>query len=166
MSLMFLHASKKEQGLDYGPPTGRVFLLNCIFRCIHRTLPVYLTHTLIQNTASESECPPPPHTSAASVIKTLAHCPLYNFSFWVSMRRRPSLPSALLHHYQHRPNAAFVCHLARCWGVGQWGGGCFTHCWALGHGNPTACKTPRLCSVCACVCDCVWVFGCKQKATV
>lgn len=36
-------------------------------------------------------------------------------------------------------------------GVGRAQGGPSTHCWALGHGNPTACKTPCSCSVCACV---------------
>lgn len=137
------------------------FIYSCIFRCRHISLPVCMSfpYTLHARwcVCTYKHAPPLLQTQS-QVIKVVSHAAPSQFLFEVTSNKRrcPSVPHALLstpHH--HRCRRCYDC-LSPCqMPVG--GGLAFTHCWAQGHRNPTACKTPWLCSVCVCEWVGVWV---------
>lgn len=162
MCLMFLHSTKKEKEYDCGLQLWACFS-KTVYSGVYTVLSLSFPHTYSKHPACVCVYV---HVntrrrSRNKVIKTVRLAAPLQFLFEATYREWEEVSqcaSRLPPSSSSPPPAAaavmFVCHLARCQG-----GGASTHCWAQGHRNPTACKTPQLCFVHACVtvCKCLGV---------
>lgn len=169
MSLMFLHASKKEKVLDYGLRLGGCFY-KTVSSGVYTGPSLSFSHTLVLKTLHQSlnvhlnaRC----RRNRARVIKAVYRCSLYSFLFeraWggVPVCRPP--PSSTTTSVAPTLRLSVTLPDAGEWGMGG------LHA-LLGTG-PQKSHSMQNTSLMFCVCMCVWlrvsgwVFGCKQKAAV
>lgn len=91
--------------------------------------------------------------SRNKAVKTRASRCSITVAFWGHIQRARGVPMWLMPFSLHLTATASHSRYAACLSPCQMGGAS-THCWAQSHRNPTACKTPRFCSVHACVTAC------------